>query len=158
MGNIIVREAVDKDKTKYGELNLMFMNEVMEENPYWRKIGLPKLSEMEETFLEAINGEGNIIIFVAELEGEIVGYINAYKFYSIWSRGNAMDIDDLYVSPLHREKKAATALMNYALKYVEDNGFKRIQLIAEPDNYKAHGFYEKLGFEMKDMKFFLKKF
>jgi len=153
---VSVRKAEESDKTGYAQLNLLFMKEVMDENPYWRKIKAPSILEMENIFLEAINGDGNIVVFIAEIDGKVAGYINAYEFYSIWSRGKTLDIDDLYVSPDNRNKKVATALMNYAVAYGENSGFKRVQLLAEPDNYKAHDLYGKLDFKIKDMKFFMK--
>ena len=151
-----VRKAENFDKKGYAELNLRFMKEVMAENPYWRQIEPPSVSEMENSFIEATAENKNLVIFVAEIKGKIVGYINSYEFYSIWSRGKSLDIDDLYVSPEYRGKKIATALMNFAVKYAEINGFKRVQLLAEPDNFNAHFLYKKLGFEIKDMKFFMK--
>jgi ribosomal protein S18 acetylase RimI-like enzyme len=151
-----VRKAENFDKNGYAELNLMFMKEVMDENPYWRQIEPPSISEMENIFIEATNGNNNMVIFVAEVNGKIVGYINAYEFYSIWSRGKSLDIDDLYVATEYRRKKIASALMDFAVKYAENNDFKRVQLLAEPDNFNAHYLYGKLGFEIKDMKFFMK--
>ena len=94
----MIRSCTEKDKSAFVRLNLEFMQEVMASNPYWARLNQPSAEEMGRIFMEALTMPENIQIFIAELNGEIVGYANTWTVYSIWSGGKALTVDDLYVS------------------------------------------------------------
>jgi len=156
LGNLIFRLCTVKDRAAFVRLNLEFMQEVMVSNPYWAKLNQPSEVEMERVFMEALAVPENIQIFVAELNGEIVGYANTWTVFSIWSGGKTLSIDDLYVSSPFRKNGVGEYLMQQLTRYAETQSYKRIQLHAEPDNHKAHALYKKLNFQEEEMLFFMK--
>lgn len=155
-GSLTIRACTEKDKSAFVRLNLEFMQEVMASNPFWAGLNQPSVEEMARIFLEAITMPENIQIFIAELNGEIVGYANTWTVYSIWAGGKAMTVDDLYVSSLYRKSGVGEKIMEYLICYAETHSCKRIQLHAEPENHKAHGLYKKMKLKEEKMVFFMK--
>lgn len=157
LDNLIIRECDLKDESAFVKLNMAFMKEVMAENPYWTTLKMPTEEEMSIVFKEALSMPDNIMIFVAEVNGEVIGYANTWTVFSIWSGGKALTIDDLYVSEAYRRSGIGEKIMKYLILYAEQKGFKRVQLNAESSNERAHNLYRKLGFNEEEMLFFLKK-
>jgi len=155
--NLVIRKCEAKDKSVFIKLNLDFMKEAMEENPYWTSLKIPAEEEMENVFGAALNMPEHIMIFVGEVDGEVVGYANTWTVYSIWSRGRVLTIDDLYVAAPYRRKGIGEKLTEHLLEYAERNGYRRVQLHAELTNERAHGLYRKLGFAEEELMFFMKQ-
>jgi GNAT superfamily N-acetyltransferase len=155
-GDLTIRICTENDKSAFIRLNLEFMQEGMASNPYWAGLNQPSAEEMGSIFLEALAMPEYIQIFIAELNGEIVGYANTWTVYSIWSGGKALTVDDLYVAALYRKSGIGKSIMEYLTRYAEKHGYKRIQLHAEPENHKAHALYKKLKFKEEKMLFFMK--
>ena len=155
--NLIIRKCEAEDKLAFIKLNLDFMKETMEENPYWKSLKIPTEEEMECVFGAALNMPERITIFVCEVDGEVVGYANTWTVYSIWSRGRVLTIDDLYIAALYRRNGFGEKLMAYLLEYAEQKGYRRVQLHAELTNERAHGLYRKLGFAEEELMFFMKQ-
>lgn len=155
--NIIIRECNAKDESAFVKLNLAFMQEVMAENPYWTALKMPTEEEMTIAFREALSMPDNILIFVAEVNGEVIGYANTWTVFSIWSGGKALTIDDLYVASPYRRSGIGEKIMEYLILYAEQKGYRRVQLHAELGNERAHNLYRKLGFSEEEMLFFLRR-
>ncbi|KUO69324.1 MAG: hypothetical protein APF77_16155 [Clostridia bacterium BRH_c25] len=155
--NLIIRECDAKDKTAFVKLNLDFMQEVMAENPYWTSLKIPSEEEMGSVFKEALSMPEHILIFVAEVDGKVVGYVNTWTVYSIWSGGKALTIDDLYIAAPYRRCGIGEKMMEYLIGYAEQNAYRRVQLHAEIDNGGAHNLYRKLGFTEEEILFFMKR-
>jgi GNAT superfamily N-acetyltransferase len=154
--DLLIRPCTEKDTSDLVRLNLEFMQEVMDSNPYWTLLERPSAEDMGRTIMHALDVPDKIQIFVAELNDEIIGYANTWTVYSIWSGGLAMTIDDLYISARHRKRGMGEEIMQYLTQYAEQHDYKRIQLQAEPGNHKAHGLYKKMGFKDEAMTFFMK--
>lgn len=154
---IIIRECNAKDEYAFVKLNLAFMQEVMDGNPYWTALKMPTEEEMAVVFREALSMPDKILIFVAEADGEVIGYANTWTVFSIWSGGKALTIDDLYVASSYRRSGIGEKIMEYLISFAEQKGYIRIQLHAELSNEKAHNLYRKLGFSEEEMLFFLRR-
>jgi ribosomal protein S18 acetylase RimI-like enzyme len=153
---LTIRVCTESDKSSFVRLNLEFMQEVMASNPYWAALSQPSTEEMGRIFSEALTMSEQIQIFIAEINGEVVGYANTWTVYSIWSAGKALTVDDLYVSSRYRKCGVGKNIMEHLTRYAEDHGYKRIQLHAEPDNHNALELYRKLKFKEETMQFFMK--
>lgn len=112
---------------------------------------------MKIVFNEAILLENKIKIFVAEYNNEIVGYANTWCVYSIWTMGESLIIDDLYIRQEYRNKGFGKEMMEHLINYAKSNKFKRVQLNTETDNIIAQNLYKTFGFSGEDMVFFMKK-
>lgn len=155
-GDITVRKCDSKDESAFVKLNLDFMREAMAENPYWTSLKAPTEQEFNDIFKEALSMPEHILIFVAEIDGKVVGYANTWTAYSIWSRGKALTIDDLYIALPYRRRGIGEKMVECLIEFAEKNGYRRVQLHAELNNDKAHSLYRKLGFDGEGMMFFMK--
>jgi len=156
MNSVIIRECNLQDKKDYWKLNLQFMDEVREKNPYWQSICNPTQEEMDFVFKYILNNPQSIKVFLAIFDEMVVGYANIFMNFSVWSKGIALSIDDLYVNPQFRGKKIGSKIMSEIEDYARKNKYKRLQLHAEMDNESAHGLYRRLGFHDEEMLYFKK--
>jgi ribosomal protein S18 acetylase RimI-like enzyme len=157
LDNLIIRKCNEKDKSAFIKLNLNFMKETMDENPYWTSLKIPTEEEMENVFKEALSMPEHIMIFVSEVDDEVVGYANTWTDYSIWSRGKILTVDDLYIAAPYRRNGIGEKMMEYLIEFTKQNGYRRVQLHAELTNDRAHSLYRKLGFVEEDIMFFMKQ-
>ena len=83
-------------------------------------------------------------VFVAEINGSVVGYI----FCEIIKEGKGLTlyIDDLCVEPEARRCGIATALMDHACAYGKEKGCQCLMLNVWEFNRSALDFYKKYGF------------
>ena len=114
--------------------------------------------ELQEKGLKTIIKSDSLgDIFVAYEDKKIVAMVNILYSYST-ALGNRVAIfEDMVVDPLYRGKEIGSQLISYVVEYLKQNDFKRVTLLTDEDNLKAHNFYEKNGFEVSSMKTFRKK-
>ncbi len=94
--------------------------------------------------------EPNEACFVAELEGEVVGFV-----WSKWQNAPNIPafvqeptqiVGDLVVRSTLRGQGIGRALLERALEWGRSHGIKRVQLTVFERNRSAREFYDKLGF------------
>ncbi|MCI8388058.1 MAG: GNAT family N-acetyltransferase [Clostridiales bacterium] len=89
-------------------------------------------------------------IFVAELEGEVVGYIfciiREIKNSTMLNDTKTIHLEDVCVDENHRGKHIGSALMEYVLNYAREIGCDRADLDVWEFNDSARTMYEKFGF------------
>jgi GNAT superfamily N-acetyltransferase len=90
-------------------------------------------------------------ILLAEIEGTVVGMINILFTISTAVGGKVAILEDMIIEPDHRSDGLGSNLLQAALLLAEKNGCKRITLLTDIDNYRAHNFYKKNGFEKSNM-------
>jgi GNAT superfamily N-acetyltransferase len=99
--------------------------------------------------------------FVAELEGQIIGYATALRRtrtenpLSIPSDYCA--IDEISVTPTHRRRGAATALLHAIADDAHASGLAQVELSSWAFNESAHRAFAAAGFVPKTITFELKK-
>ena len=152
-----LRRCEPRDEDDYVRLNLAFMQDVQRGSAYWAAMELPSAQQLASVFKETQKWPDSMHIFVAELEGKVVAYVNAYSAYSVWSGGIALTIDDLYVGAEYRGLGIGRALMEHMEAFARNSGYKRVQLHTEMANTTAQNLYRSLGYEAEDMKFFMKR-
>ena len=90
-------------------------------------------------------------VVVAKKEGEIVGTIT---FALIDTFTGPLDpkieFSNFATTLAARGTNAATLLMNYVSDYAKEHGYKSVTVNCLADAERAHGFYEKMGFEKVD--------
>ena len=155
MAELRIRDCEARDEESYVRLNLRFMDEVKQDNEYWSALATPTEEQLRGVFREALARPEAIRIFVAEYDGAVVAYANTFSFFSVWSMGPGLMVDDLFVDEPHRGAGIGRLLMGHVRAHAERNGYRRVQLQTEPGNTKAQALYRSLGFEPEDMKFFL---
>ena len=107
-------------------------------------------------FIEALENPEHITIFMIECEGNIIGFANLMTIYSVWSKGRALIIDDLYLQPESRGKGLGKRVMKEIENYAINKGYKRLQFMSEDTNPEAKAFYTKIGYKPVAMSFYMK--
>lgn len=82
---------------------------------------------------------------LAEVNGEIVGYLSYTWNYSIWNGCEFMNLDDLFVLSECRGKKVGLHLMQRAKDICMAKSISFIRWEAQRDNNEAITFYKRLG-------------
>jgi ribosomal protein S18 acetylase RimI-like enzyme len=88
------------------------------------------------------------VVFVAEHEGQVVGYVYAGIEPQSWKelRDEAGFIHDVYVDAAARRRGVATALLESAARWLAERGMPRIVLWTAAPNGAARRLFERLGF------------
>lgn len=107
--------------------------------------------EKGKVFLKDRISNNESIIFVAEKEDQLIGFIQLYPTFSSVSLMPDIIMNDLYVFPKERKQGIGKALLDTAKQFVIDNGYKGIWIETANDN-PARFLYESLSWE-KDVAF-----
>ena len=79
-------------------------------------------------------------VFVAEVEGGLAGYVALDRV------GDAVCIDQLFVSPAHEAEGVGRQLLEWAEGFAIAGRAARLQVVVEMENRRAHEFYVGRGF------------
>jgi ribosomal protein S18 acetylase RimI-like enzyme len=79
-------------------------------------------------------------VFVAELDGRPAGYV------ALEAEGDAVRIEQLFVSPEHEGEGVGRQLLEYAEGFAISRGARILQVVVEGDNRRALSFYCGRGF------------
>src|SRR5215470_15683272 len=80
-------------------------------------------------------------IWVADADGELVGYLIAVYIFSLEHRGMIAEIDEFFVAPAARTYGVGAALLDVAESDLARAGCVRLQLELGRDNLRARAFY-----------------
>lgn len=138
------------------QLNREFMEEETQDSTLWSNIDKGGDQIFKETFAEALSSPELITIMLFEENDQTVGFANLAMFFSVWSYGKALIIDDLYMRTECRGKGYGKEVMGIIEEYAREKGCKRLQFQTEFTNQEAMGFYDTLGYVSTDMKFYFK--
>lgn len=151
----MLRRCVFLDKEKWITLNLEFMACEYEDENSWEdplKKGNP--GDMFEEIIRD-NKSPNILFFIEE-EGEVIGFINAAYFISVWAHGKVLFIDDFFIIEEFRGKGYGKKALQELEDKMKVETYKRFQLLAEETNPKAVSFYERENYSKQKLNFFCK--
>ena len=101
-------------------------------------------------YIEQRLKDGDSVIFLAEDNGEALGFVQLYPSLASISMRPIWILYDLFVAPAARTRGVGQALMDRARRHAEET--KAYQLILETatDNFTAQRLYEKLGYKRDD--------
>ncbi|WP_102261490.1 GNAT family N-acetyltransferase [Mesobacillus jeotgali] len=88
--------------------------------------------------------------FVAEKEGEIVGFATLYFTFSTLQVKRAAILNDLFVSADARGYRAGEQLFKKCLSHIRENNFAYMTWETAKDNYIAQSLYNKMGGKQSD--------
>lgn len=126
MAELLIRKAEEKDVEAIANLEILCFSDPWSLESVHRDVAENKLA----------------FYIVAEYEGEIVGYAGLWK---IIDEGH---ITNVAVSPSHRRKHVATALLTVLLQVTGDEGISRHTLEVRAGNKSAIALYEKQNFKV----------
>jgi ribosomal protein S18 acetylase RimI-like enzyme len=85
-----------------------------------------------------------VIVLLAERGGAAVGYVSAVRQLHLWTGGDVLNLDDLYVRPGQRDAGVGRRLMA-ALAGLAAPEQLHVRWGMEADNVDAQRFYRRLG-------------
>ncbi|MYQ49224.1 GNAT family N-acetyltransferase [Streptomyces sp. SID4985] len=89
-------------------------------------------------------GRPEVIVLLAERDGPAIGYVSSVRRLHLWTGGDVLDLDDLYVRPGNRDAGVGRRLMA-ALAASAAPARLLIRWGVEADNVDAQRFYRRLG-------------
>ena len=104
--------------------------------------------EKASKYISARFNDGDSMIFVAENDDELSGFVQLYPSYCSVSAVPILILYDLFVDHSRRSKGIGRSLMNAARDFARENGYKRLELSTAKDNYIGQSLYESLGYEV----------
>jgi ribosomal protein S18 acetylase RimI-like enzyme len=88
--------------------------------------------------------------FVAESEGELVGFATLYFTFSTLQVKKAAILNDLFVTEKGRGQKIGEQLFQCCLSHIRENKYAYMTWETAKDNLIAQGLYNKLGGKISD--------
>ena len=143
-----IRKATPADTDALGRLGAML---IRAHHDFDSKRFLPPREGIEHgygAFLAGILDSKDDCVFVAEDEGQIVGYTWADLEPMSWKelRGPAGFIQDVLVVESARRRGVATQLIHAAIDWLREHGAPRIMLWTAAPNDAARKLFRRLGF------------
>ena len=129
----ITRDEISSIKTLWEGLNAYHLSRSTHFKDHFSEFTFEKR-------MEALKKRGCFITYVAEENGENIGYSIATV------DGLVGEIDSLFVSEPHRGKGVGEELMSLALKWLEGQECKTIRISIAEGNESVLDFYRKFGF------------
>jgi len=105
----------------------------------------------------AIEASPSETLYVAELDGEVVGTFQTAILTKLVGRGaKSMGIEAVQTRADMRGRGIGAVMINYCLDEARRQGLKAAQLTSNMARLDAHRFYERLGFEKRHLGFRMK--
>ena len=99
-------------------------------------------------FLSSQLAERDVVVYVAERGGRVIGYVYAGIEPRSWKelRDSAGFIHDVAVEPAERSSGVGSRLIETAVEWLVDHGAPRLMLWTAEQNHDARRLFERLGF------------
>ncbi|QLG39483.1 MULTISPECIES: GNAT family N-acetyltransferase [unclassified Paenibacillus] len=83
--------------------------------------------------------------FVAEQDGELIGFATLYFTYSTMKANRVAIMNDLFVTEAWREGEAEARLFEHCQRYTREHGCAYMSWITAATNERAQQLFERLG-------------
>jgi GNAT superfamily N-acetyltransferase len=117
---------------------------------YRRFYGQPSDLAGARAFLADRFKRGESVIFLAVVDGAIVGFTQLYPSFSSVSMKRLWVLNDLFVTPDARKSGAGRALLERAERWAAETGAKGLTLSTQITNLTAQRLYEACGWTKDD--------
>ena len=145
---VLIRKAERKDAAALGRLGVMLMRIHYAFDPQRFLAAQEGAERGYASFLTGMLDSAEDVVFVAEREGEIAGYVYAALEPLSWKdlRGPAGFIHDLLVVEEARQSGVATQLLDAAVAWLRKHDAPRVILGTAAQNVAAQALFRKYGF------------
>jgi ribosomal protein S18 acetylase RimI-like enzyme len=108
----------------------------------------PDAEKVMRRFLADLSGSSHSCLFVAEIEGEIVGFLSGElrEGSPAFEPKTWAAVEDIYVVPARRSLGIGRALVEECYKWARERGADGVSLQVAAGNTRARKFYGRLGF------------
>lgn len=148
--NLKIRSGKIADAETLAPLAVVIFNDAFAGNPLNKpedmRVYIEQAFSLEQTRREL--GEADSIFFIAEIEGEMIGYakLKENSTENCIADENPIELQRLYVLKNFHGQGIAEKLMNECFKIAREKNYQTIWLGVWEHNLRARKFYEKLGF------------
>ena len=148
MDEIIIRVATESDLPALGRLGAVLLETHFRFDE--KRFMAPRTNSAEgyAWFLKTQLKEKDVVVFVAERAGAVVGYVYAGLEPASWKelREPAGFIHDVVVEDSSRRSGIASSLVEAAIEWLRNHGAPRVVLWTAENNPAAQGLFSGLGF------------
>ena len=141
--NFIVRQAVISDAK-----DIYYINKT--------SLGYDYDLEKQKAKIQAVLNDSTQVIFVAETDNKVVGYIHLVNYDVIYA-DNFKNCLGLAVDNDYKRNGIGSALLKQAEIWAKENGAVGIRLCSGVEREKAHQFYQSQGYEVTKLQKNIKK-
>ncbi|HWC53643.1 MAG TPA: GNAT family N-acetyltransferase [Chitinophagaceae bacterium] len=135
---MIIRTVQEKDAKEVSQLS--------------GQLGYPSSVEKTIETIRRINADNYQIIFVAELDGTVVGWIQLQKKFLLIAEPFT-EIVGLIVDEKHRGKSIGRSLVQECIRWTKQENIHKIRVKSNITRDESHEFYKTIGFrEVKTQK------
>ena len=146
--NVITRAAIPADLPTIGRLGALLVRLHHDFDPQRFIAATPQTERGYGSFLATQINERNIVLLVAERDGEVLGYtyagLEGQDYMSL--RGPAGALYDIVVDPAHRGQGVGRMLLDATLRELEAKGAPRVVLSTAEQNEPAQRLFAHAGF------------
>jgi ribosomal protein S18 acetylase RimI-like enzyme len=143
-----IRPAMAADLTAIGRLGALLVRTHHDFDPQRFMAATPRTEESYGSFLGTQLDEPNIIILVAERNGEVIGYsyagVEGNDYMAL--RGPAGVMYDIVVDPGYRQQGVGRMLLDATLEAIKARGAPRVVLSTAERNEAAQRLFDRAGF------------
>jgi ribosomal protein S18 acetylase RimI-like enzyme len=143
-----VRAATQSDLPVIGRLGALLVQEHHEFDPDRFIAASPQTAQRYGSFLGTQLAKPDVIVLVADRQGEAVGYayatVEGYDYMSL--RGPAGVLQDIVVDPAHRGHGVGRMLLDAVLAALTSRGAPRVVLSTAERNEPAQRLFANAGF------------
>lgn len=145
---LTIRRAESRDTKRLGELGAALMRTHFAFDPRRFLAAGEHAERGYASFLKSQLDDADVVVFVAENDGRVVGYVYAGLEPMSWKelRGPAGFIHDVVVEDASRGGGAGTALIDAAMSWLKDRGAPRVVLWTAERNEAAQRLFARIGF------------
>ena len=145
---IKVRKAEASDAAAIIELR----NRILSETAFmlWEPGEFQDSVEDEAKRIERLNNRDNCLLIVAEAGGQLIGNLTAYGGETRRIRHRATIA--LGVAKEHWSKGAATAMLDFVLRWSRERKLRRVELTVHTTNVRALAVYRRCGFQVEGVR------
>jgi len=136
---ILIRDALPRDATAVAVL--------------LTQLGYPQDGGFVIRKMEALSRRDGAKIFVAEEEGEVVGFLSFSSEAAFHREGNIGTITAMCVLETKRGRGIGRSLIEHAETFAKESDCVRIAVASGIHRTKTHQFYHHCGFEEKTKRF-----
>ena len=148
MDAVRIRAAAPANVPTIGRLGALLVREHQDFDRERFIAATPRTEKSYGSFLGTQLEEPNIVILVAERDGEVIGYtysgVEGTDYMSL--RGPAGVMYDIVVDPAHRKQGVGRMLVDATLKALKARGAPRVVLSTAEQNAAAQRLFDRAGF------------
>jgi GNAT superfamily N-acetyltransferase len=145
---VTIRLATPADLPALGRLGALLMRAHYEFDPQRFMSAGTDAADGYAWFLGRQLKDNDVVVYVAEQDGEVVGYVYAGIEPISWKelRDECGFIHDVVVDERGRRSGTATALIEKAIEWLRERGMPRVMLWTAEKNAGAQQLFSKMGF------------